>query len=84
MMTAPKHQPPSQALIARFKAYHAKHPAWGSLHVVLDDENIDDDFVEGCIAHAVRERDSEGEHLARELLKLSISQRHKLARDGYK
>ncbi len=63
----------------RFQAYHAIHPVWGSLHVVLDDENLSDDIIEACIESAQAEQDTEGATLGRILLQMSWTQRKKLS-----
>lgn len=65
-------------VIDRFRAYHDVHLAWGSLHVVLDDGNIGDDSVRGCIGYAQEVGDVEGEALARILLTMSKTQRLKI------
>jgi hypothetical protein len=54
--------------------------AWGSLHCVLDDGNVRDKDVQGCIDHAVEKGDAEGERLGRILLTLTKSQRLRLGR----
>ena len=61
-------------VITRFQAYYAKHPAWGSLHIVLDDGNVRDDSVYFCIKWAIDHEDPEGEALARILLQMSKTQ----------
>lgn len=67
-------------VIDRFKAYHLDNPCWGSLHIVLDDINIQNSHVEFCIDYANQNNDKEGEALARILLQMSKSQRLKLIR----
>jgi hypothetical protein len=67
-------------LVSRFAAYKAKHPAWGSLHIVLDDGNYLDDHVRFCIGWAKAEGDREGAALAEVLLALTKSQRSRLDR----
>lgn len=64
----------------RFMAYYAKHPAWGSLHVVLDDCNLADGHVRGCIEWAEEDGDTEGRELAEILLRMSKTQRLRLSR----
>lgn len=66
-------------VIARFRAYHEQYPVWGTLHIVLGDLNLDDENVEHAIRWAIEEKDTEGEALARILLKMSRAQRRKLA-----
>lgn len=69
-------------VVIRFQVYHAFHPDWGVLHVVLADGNHQDHFVEGCIELAREHRDDRGLELAHLLLRLSRTQRGKLARIG--
>ena len=66
-------------VVDRFTAYHTLHGAWGSLHVVLDDGNVDDCFVRECAAFAEAQGDAEGFHLAQILMVMSKTQRRKLA-----
>ena len=63
-----------------FIAYFNKpeNGAWGSLHVVLDDGNVQDDSVNFCLDYAVQTKDNDGEELAKLLLKMSKTQRLKL------
>ena len=67
-------------VIDLFKAYYARpgNGVWGSLHIVLDDGNLEDSSVEFCLKYAEEKGDTEGAELARILLKLSISQRKKI------
>lgn len=44
----------------RFQAYHLEHPGWASLHIVLEDNNINDHHVQWCIECALKEGDLEG------------------------
>lgn len=69
-------------LLARFRAYHERkgNSVWGSLHVVLDDLNTQDCFVQGCLDDARKNGDDEGAELATILLSLSRTQRAKIAR----
>ena len=64
----------------RFATYLQSHPAWGSLHVVLDDGNVADHFVQSCLDLAARNNDTEGVELAGILLVMSKTQRLKLGR----
>lgn len=73
-------KPTIPEVIDRFRAYQRQWPAWHSLHVVLDDGNYADVFVEGCIETAERWGDHEGAELARILLRMSRTQRRKIAR----
>lgn len=60
------------------KEYYMAHASGGSLHIVLDDGNVDDDDVEFCVDWADRESDHPGVLLANVLLLMSKTQRRKL------
>lgn len=64
----------------RFAAYLQTHPAWGSLHVVLDDGNVETHFVYSCLERAIETDDLEGYELAKILMTMSKTQRLKLGR----
>jgi len=66
-------------LVERFRAYLETHGAWGSLHVALEDGNVDDTSVRWCKAWACKEGDTEGEALADVLLTMTKTQRLKIA-----
>ena len=68
------------ALIERFNKYHYRHCAWGSLHIVLDDFNLEDQHVKFCIQYAKEQGDTEGAELGELLLQMSETQRAKVAR----
>jgi len=57
----------------------------GSLHIVLDDGNIEDADVRFCVEEAIKLNDRAGELLGRILLRMSRTQRLKVANthDGY-
>lgn len=76
---APLPQVPSRTLV-RFMVYLEEHPSWGSLHTVLDDENLEDHWVEECILYAEREGDREGAELGEILLLMDVGQRRLLAK----
>jgi hypothetical protein len=63
------------------RAYYAKpgNGVGGSLHIVLEDSNIDDDSVRFCRKYAEERGDSDGVALADILLRMSRTQRGKLA-----
>lgn len=73
-------KPTVPEVIADFRHYHADHPAWGSLHSVLDDGNVSDDSVYFAVSYAMSTDDAEGERLARILLQMSKTQRKKIGR----
>lgn len=51
----------------------------GSFHIVLDDGNVSDSDVEFCIQSAQQKGDTKGIELGELLLKMSKTQRKKLA-----
>lgn len=63
------------------RAYYAKpgNGAGGNLHIVLDDYNVRDDDVQFCLDLAEQFNDEDGAALAKLLLKMSKTQRAKLA-----
>ena len=63
-------------------AYYAMegNGAGGSLHIVLDDGNVNDGHVQFCIEFAQERDDPDGVLLARVLLAMSPTQRLKLSR----
>lgn len=66
---------------ARFLYYNYAHGmgVWGSLHVALDDYNVDDYSVRSCLTLAQERGDIPGVELAKELLKMKPTARNKLA-----
>jgi hypothetical protein len=73
-------------LLPQFHHYRDTHPAGlvgGNLHVVLDDLNLEDGYIEECIRFAEEEGDTEGAELGRIMLRLSMTQRRNLARMFY-
>lgn len=80
-MAPHRSKPTIPEVLERFRAYRALpgNGAWGSLHIVLEDYNIDDDSVRFCIEVAAREHDTEGQFLASLLLRMSKTQRRRLA-----
>jgi len=67
-------------LIQECKKYYSKSEncVGGSLHIVLDDENIEDGHIEWCKNYAKEKGDNEGVALAELLLKATMEQREKL------
>lgn len=68
--------------IDRFASYRARseNSAWGSLHIVLEEGNVDDGSVRHCIRYARERGDEDGVRLAELLLKLSRTQRSRIDR----
>lgn len=80
MMT--KHAPDRPTVPEVLPLVHAvyrRHSAGCCLHVVLDDRNLDDCFVESAIGDAIREGHTDCEKLARKLATMSRTQRGKLS-----
>lgn len=65
-------------VLDKFVAYYRRHPAWGSLHVVLGDGNIDDGSVEFCRTWAAEHDDQDGVELCDLLMRMSKTQRGKI------
>lgn len=65
-----------------FLAYQARpeNGAWGSLHIVMEDENVRDGNVRFCEQWARDRDDDEGVRLARILQSMSRTQRLRLSR----
>lgn len=73
-------KPAIPEVIERFRAYHRKpeNGAWGSLHIALEDSNVEDSSVQFCVGYAEERGDTEGAELAKILLKMSRTQRLKI------
>jgi hypothetical protein len=72
-------KPPSiPEVIDKFRNYYRAHPAWGSLHSVLDDGNLSNQSVLFCATWARENGDDEGADLAYILLDMTKTQRGKL------
>lgn len=73
-------KPTIPEVIDQFRAYHETNLAWGSLHIVLDDGNIQDESVIYCRNYALAQGDADGVVLADILLSMSKTQRLKIGR----
>jgi hypothetical protein len=73
-------RPTIPEVVARFAAYRDRpgNGAWGGLHNVLDDGNVDDANVEHCREWCLYGGDAEGEALCELLSRMSKTQRRKL------
>jgi len=71
-------------VIKNFLDYYKQNPSWGSLHIVLDDNNCSDGAVKHCIEYATTKNDISGKELAEILLTMSKTQRSKIAKSVYK
>lgn len=70
--------PDALPLVRRYYALPG-NSAGGSLHVVLEDCNVDDRSIDVCNWWAVRHKDHAGQALALVLRRMSKTQRRKLA-----
>jgi hypothetical protein len=61
-----------------FQDFIRRNPAGGSLHIVLDDWNLEDDHIKYCINYAKECNDNEAVKLGEIMLQLSMTQRNKL------
>ena len=68
----------TQEIKEKFQKYKNKNSSWGSLHIVLDDNNIQDSSVLFCKQYAAEQNDYDGELLADILLQMSKTQRLKI------
>lgn len=69
-------------LIEECRKYYAlpDNGVGGSLHIVLDDDNIENHHIQWCIEHAQEKGDVEGVRLGNLLLKASKTQRKRLVK----
>jgi hypothetical protein len=73
-------RPTVPEVIGIVRDYYAKpgNSMGGSLHLVLEDGNIDDDSVRFCLQWAIEKGDQDGIGLAGMLLTMTRTQRKKL------
>lgn len=83
-MSVSKAKPFTKEELYLFDSYLGNNWTWGSLHIVLEDFNVEDAHVQSCIECAERENDHDGLVLAKILLTKSKSQRIKLGEGKYK
>lgn len=71
-------------LIEECKKYYKlpNNSVGGSLHIVLDDGNLEDSHIKYCIGYAKENGDSEGVLLGQILLKATKTQRKKLYKNS--
>lgn len=69
-------------LLPEVRALYKRSPVGCCLHIVLDDGNVKDRHVQFCIDYAVEKGHAECEALARKLLTMTPTQRHKLHQGG--
>ena len=73
-------KPTVPEVLSIVKAYYSKpnNGVGGSLHIVLEDGNIETHHIEFCKENARKNNDLDGVALAELLLKMSYTQRKKL------
>jgi len=71
-------RPTIPEVVERFAAYYRQHTAWGSLHIVMEDGNVEDEWVSFCGREAKRIGDRQGLELAIILATMTKSQRGRL------
>ena len=60
------------------KTYYEVEPTGGSLHIVLDDDNIEDTHVDWCAGYACGQGDELGNNIANLMRHMTLEQREKL------
>lgn len=75
----------AKSLIRRVQKYYEVYgnECGGSLHIVLDDGNIEDDHILFCQEGAKEREDILGEKIAESLLKLSMRDRQWIYEENY-
>lgn len=68
----------SPEYIMRMADYYTNDKTWGSLHVVLNDNNFDDQSLAYCLEHAKSKDDKEGVWIAQLLQGLNETERREL------
>lgn len=67
-----------QEAIRRIKPYYRDHPGGGSLHIVLDDGNMEADHILFTLEWAMEHDDVDGVALSKLLLDMSVDERYEL------
>jgi hypothetical protein len=71
-------KPTISEVILLVREYYKDNPCGGSLHIALDDGNLEDDCIRYCLEYAYQNHDSAGVELAKILLRMSLKQRDSL------
>ena len=79
-LTIPDHEV-YHALLLMTRGYYRDNPVGGSLHIALDDGNMEDSHLDFCIKTAKERQDNPGLVLARALKHSSMTQRLKVYRN---
>ncbi len=67
-------------IMPMIREYHDNHLSFGTLHVVLEDENIKDKHINFCFQESLREGDQDGMLLSLLLLDMNKKQRREIIR----
>jgi len=75
-------KPTVHEVLPLVRAYYGKpeNNVGGNLHLVLDDVNVEDQHVSFCLEVAKERNDDDGVRIAELLLRMSKTQRYKVAR----
>jgi hypothetical protein len=76
----PADRPTVPQVLPFVRAYYNDHAAGGSLHIALDDGNLEDGNIQYCIDSANERGDDAGAALGRLLLEMTRTQRAKVYR----
>lgn len=76
----PADRPTVPQVLPFVRAYYNDHSVGGSLHIVLDDGNLEDGHIRFCIDSANERGDAAGAMLGRLLLEMTRTQRTKVYR----
>ena len=65
-------------LVCLIEKYYESNPTGGYLHIVLDDSNYEDNFLQFCIEEAIAANDYWAEIIGRFLLEFSVEEREQI------
>lgn len=74
-------KPTVPSVLPMVKEYCRNHAGCGSLHIVLQDQNVNDSHVIFCLNAAKESNDLDGVILAKLLLMMSKTQRLKISKN---
>lgn len=80
-MTVPRQKPTLPEVEPLVRVYYAKagNSVGGNLHVVLDDQNLEDKFISSSLQECQRLSDEDGARICELMLQMSRRQRKRLA-----
>ncbi len=78
----PADRPKCPEVAALIRAYYEKpgNGAGGNCHLVLDDGNLENGFIEICLEQCKADGDEDGEAIMAKMLQMSPSQKRRLRR----